>query len=485
MSNTPHLGLPLIAAAQAQKHVTHNEAIALVDALVHLSVKEQNRTAPPGLPQEGERYLVGDDASGAFAAHAGEIALFDLGAWRFLVPQPGWCAYVEAQDRLVVYDGDAWRDLGRYSRDLENLDRLGVGTSADALNRFAAKLNAALFTALAEEEGGTGDMRFVLNKETSADVLSQLYQRGYSGRAETGLIGDDDFRIRVSPDGAAWRDAMLVDRNSAEVVFPFGARGAGGHGNLLINAEFTVNQRVFLGGGVPQGLYTFDRWKAGPGGCSVSRAGDGAVSLTGGLVQIIEKPGLAGETVTVSVENPSAAVSVAIEGATATIVAGAGRRSATLSVPAAATGDVAVTFSGTGVTFARPMLTRGACVEPFTRLAPGLMLMLCQRFYAKTFAPATAPGYAAGMAGSLVSHAPTANAIVPVRWQFPVPMRAVPAITYYNPSAPNAAWSSGGSSAQTVTGSATSDSVRIGTTTIPTITAGAVTAIHAVADAEL
>ena len=31
MSSTPHLALPLIAAAQAQKHVTHNEAIASLE----------------------------------------------------------------------------------------------------------------------------------------------------------------------------------------------------------------------------------------------------------------------------------------------------------------------------------------------------------------------------------------------------------------------------------------------------------------------
>ncbi|NNC01095.1 DUF2793 domain-containing protein, partial [Corallococcus exiguus] len=30
MSSTTHLNLPLLAAAQAQKHVTHNEALALL-----------------------------------------------------------------------------------------------------------------------------------------------------------------------------------------------------------------------------------------------------------------------------------------------------------------------------------------------------------------------------------------------------------------------------------------------------------------------
>jgi hypothetical protein len=208
MTNTPHLALPLLAAAQAQKHVTHNEALALVDALVHLAVKERNRTVPPGAPEEGDRYLVGAGATGGFAAQDGRIAFFDLGIWRFLQPKAGWRAYVENEERIVVFDGAAWTGLGAFIGALDNLERLGIGTAADAANRVAAKLNAALFTALGAGEGGTGDLRFVLNKDGPGNVLSQLYQSGYGGRAETGLVGSDDFTIRVSADGGTWREAL-------------------------------------------------------------------------------------------------------------------------------------------------------------------------------------------------------------------------------------------------------------------------------------
>jgi len=33
MTVTPNLQLPYIAASQAQKHVTHNEALRMIDAL--------------------------------------------------------------------------------------------------------------------------------------------------------------------------------------------------------------------------------------------------------------------------------------------------------------------------------------------------------------------------------------------------------------------------------------------------------------------
>jgi hypothetical protein len=110
MTATPHLALPLLAAAQAQKHVTHNEAIAALDTLVHLAIKERGRNAPPVSPAEGDRYLVGAAPTGAFAGLAGALAVFDAGAWRFHAPRPGWRAFVEAENRHIAYAGGDWSD---------------------------------------------------------------------------------------------------------------------------------------------------------------------------------------------------------------------------------------------------------------------------------------------------------------------------------------------------------------------------------------
>ncbi|MEH0071955.1 DUF2793 domain-containing protein [Pannonibacter sp. Pt2-lr] len=67
MSETARLGLPLIAAAQAQKHVTHNEALARLDTLAHLRLIEE-RQVPPATAGEGDTFLV---ASGAWGALPG------------------------------------------------------------------------------------------------------------------------------------------------------------------------------------------------------------------------------------------------------------------------------------------------------------------------------------------------------------------------------------------------------------------------------
>ncbi|TCK31305.1 uncharacterized protein DUF2793 [Ancylobacter aquaticus] len=106
---TPLLALPLLAAAQAQKHVTHNEALVLLDAATQLAVLDRTRAAPPATPLPGDRHIVAAGASGAWAGRAGDIALYDSG-WRFLTPRAGWRAYVAGEARSLLFDGVAWRE---------------------------------------------------------------------------------------------------------------------------------------------------------------------------------------------------------------------------------------------------------------------------------------------------------------------------------------------------------------------------------------
>lgn len=210
--------MPYILAAQAQKHVTHNEALRLLDGLVQLSVLDRDLTAPPGSPADGDRYIVASGATGDWAGWDLNVALFTDGAWLRLPPRAGWRAWIEDEGILLVYDGLSW--IGITPAALQNLALLGVGTTADAANPFSAKLNAALWTARTVAEGGTGDLRYTLNKEAAADVLSILLQSGFSARAELGLVGSDDLTLKVSPDGAAWFGALSVDRASGILEEP-------------------------------------------------------------------------------------------------------------------------------------------------------------------------------------------------------------------------------------------------------------------------
>jgi hypothetical protein len=64
VDDTPNLRLPYIMAAQSQKHVTHNEAIRALDAVVQLAVLDRDLAAPPVSPAEGDRYIVAANPTG-------------------------------------------------------------------------------------------------------------------------------------------------------------------------------------------------------------------------------------------------------------------------------------------------------------------------------------------------------------------------------------------------------------------------------------
>lgn len=219
-ASTANLALPLLQAAQAQKHVTHNEALVALDTLVQLAVLDKDLTAPPASPAEGDRYLIaGASPTGAWTGWAGRVVRYQDGAWRSFVPRPGWLAFVADEADLYTYTGVAWASFRSTLTAFQNLTRLGIGTGADATNPFAAKLNKALWTALTTAEGGTGDLRYTLNKQAAGNVLSLLFQSGFSGRAELGLTGDDDLHLKVSADGGTWREALRVDRATGGLDF--------------------------------------------------------------------------------------------------------------------------------------------------------------------------------------------------------------------------------------------------------------------------
>ncbi len=158
-----HLLLPYLLASQAQKHATHNEALRLLDGLVQLAVLDRDLTAPLGSPADGDRYIVASGATGEWDGWDASVAYWVDGAWMRLVPRPGWRAWVEDEGVLLVFDGSVW--TAPLPAVLQNLSLLGIGTTADAGNPFAAKLNAALWTAKTVAEGGTGDIFYTMNKE--------------------------------------------------------------------------------------------------------------------------------------------------------------------------------------------------------------------------------------------------------------------------------------------------------------------------------
>ena len=212
MEQSANLQLPYIMPSQAQKHVTHNEAIRTLDALVQLAVLDRDLSTPPVSPTDGDRYLVAAGGTGAWTGKGGSVAAWQDGAWAFLAPQAGWLLWVADENRLIGFDGAVWIDAAVHSVNPALL--VGINTTADATDRLSVKSPASLFDAEA------ADHRLKINKAAAGDTASLIFQSGYSGRAEFGLAGDDDWHVKVSADGAVWTEALTVDRTTGRVRLP-------------------------------------------------------------------------------------------------------------------------------------------------------------------------------------------------------------------------------------------------------------------------
>ena len=349
MADTPNLVLPYLAANQSQKHVTVNEALRRLDALVQVTVQSMALASPPGSPVEGQRWILPAAPTGAWSGHAGQIAAWQDGAWAFYAPLDGWTAVDISTDTLLLYNAGTgiWTGLitGVFSDAVFTLQddidptkqarfqiagftagatrvftlpdvsssvavlsgvaqtfqntttfsatsvtvgssaaasTLGIGTgattsgvtkavnlgtaglsgsitnvtigsavagalgtltinsptvtfgstvsaiamaaanvsalylglggaTADATNRLSINAPASLFN-----NAGAGH-QVKVNKAAATDTGSFLFQTGFSGRAEFGLTGSDDFQIKVSGDGATWFNALQLERTSGRV----------------------------------------------------------------------------------------------------------------------------------------------------------------------------------------------------------------------------------------------------------------------------
>jgi hypothetical protein len=209
MSDTsPNLNFPYLLASQAQKHVSFNELVNRIDALLMLSVISQSVINPPNAPLDGQRYIIPNDASGEWQNQSGKIAVYQNLGWDYINPHNGFIAMISDEGQLYFYNG-SWTKLAQTTT-AEVFTKLGIGTNADNENPLAVKLNNALFSAKYASEGGDGNVRFKLNKETTAKTASFIFQNSWSGRAEFGLLGSDIFALKTSVDGNNWNTCFSI-----------------------------------------------------------------------------------------------------------------------------------------------------------------------------------------------------------------------------------------------------------------------------------
>jgi len=182
--HSARLALPYLAAGQMQKHVTLNEALTRLDAIVQTVVASRTTTAQPGAPDDGSLWILPPAATGSdwSTRPGGALVRAEGGGWTVVEVGEGLIALVADADEVVVRHGGNWVELGARLGVAQALDRLGVGTTADAANPFAARLNTALWTAL-EAAAGAGPGRSARPDPASAEAgAAQAGSVGVNGR---------------------------------------------------------------------------------------------------------------------------------------------------------------------------------------------------------------------------------------------------------------------------------------------------------------
>lgn len=212
MTKTNNLNISLVEQSQAQKEVTINEAITALEALQNRGIEDKDLSSPPVSPSDGDVYIIATSATGDWLGHENDIAYYSS-SWKFVSPNEGLLMWMKDENSLYYFDGSGWQ---AFSSGSDEMDKLGINATADTTNKLSVESEAVLFS----HDGD--DIRAKLNKNSTSDTASFLFQNNFSGRAEFGLIGDDNFTLKVSGDGTTFTESFVVDNSSGEVEFKEG-----------------------------------------------------------------------------------------------------------------------------------------------------------------------------------------------------------------------------------------------------------------------
>ena len=215
-SQSPRIGLSYVLPSQSQKHITVNESLRLLDALLHCAVLSATLAEEPAGPEEGDAWILPEGRSGPAwgTTPAGHVAAFQDGAFVAIQPASGFLAYVRDTRLFMLFDGTDWVVLPLSA---DNVPTFGVNTSADLVNRFSVKADAELLSH-DDVTPGSGNARKIVNKAGAGHTASLLFQTGFSGRAEIGLIGDDALAFKVSTDGSSFKEVLRADAVTGHVA---------------------------------------------------------------------------------------------------------------------------------------------------------------------------------------------------------------------------------------------------------------------------
>jgi hypothetical protein len=260
--------MTLLSLGQSQKEVTVNAALRILDAVSNIGVKDKDLNTPPGSPVESDLYIIGPSPTGAWAGRAKQLAVYTGGVWVYIPPKEGVCFWVMDEDVVYVYNGTAWVTLSS-GQSLQNVPMVGINATANSTDKFYLATSSAVQTNVG---GSTG---YLIDKAATGNNAQTQYSVGLSRRAQMGLIGNDDFTLRVSADDITWNTALTVAR----------ATGACKAGQPFEIPQGSASApAIFPNGDTDSGMYQVAGNILGfsVGGSEVFRIASGGLSFDGG-----------------------------------------------------------------------------------------------------------------------------------------------------------------------------------------------------------
>jgi len=198
-STSPKFGLTLMPDNVVTPEVIVNEGISTHDILIAGTVKDYKAT-PPGAPADGDTYLVGASATGAWAAHDEEIAFY-VGGWIFLTAPLNFVMYNENNGYYYRMGASVWGIVTI----LESFSGY-IQTVADQDYNLKLKLPwpGTITETSTESESGTCTGTFKVNTTAlggTANSVSSTRDDKSHASANTFVAGDD-IRLTVSSNSA-------------------------------------------------------------------------------------------------------------------------------------------------------------------------------------------------------------------------------------------------------------------------------------------
>lgn len=134
----PNLGLPYgYSVGENGWGPSVSNGLKKLDALVNVSVISI-LTAPPSSPTNGDRHLVGVDATGAWVGKDNQIAVRIAGAWEYYAPPLVRTVHVQSLGYFLQWSGTAWVDIGLPDHGHAISDVSGLSSALGALDSAVA-----------------------------------------------------------------------------------------------------------------------------------------------------------------------------------------------------------------------------------------------------------------------------------------------------------------------------------------------------------